>query len=244
VFPDILPRLVAELDLLRRPVKGAMPLVQGPVAQSMARAVWPWRRKFITPMAAVAGAVADHVLRHMRAAGVCRKIVVNNGGDIAFHLAPGERLLAGIVGDVSTPVLDARLEIEAGQPIRGIATSGWRGRSQSLGIADAVTVLAADAATADAAATMIANAVDCDHPAIRRVPAIAIKDDSDLGQLPVTIAVGDLPAAAIQAALEAGVSCASLALGQGLIGGACLRLKGRERVIAAAGLMLLPAPAA
>ena len=49
--------------------------------------------------------------------------------------------------------------------MRGIATSGWRGRSFSLGIADAVTVLAATAAEADAAATMIANAVDLPgHP--------------------------------------------------------------------------------
>ena len=51
--------------------------------------------------------------------------------------------------------------------MRGIATSGWRGRSFSLGIADAVTVLAATAAEADAAATVIANAVDLPgHPAI------------------------------------------------------------------------------
>ena len=66
--------------------------------------------------------------------------------------------------------------------MRGVATSGWRGRSFSLGIADAVTVLAATAAAADAAATIIANAVDLPgHPAIARRPASELEDDSDLG---------------------------------------------------------------
>ena len=69
--------------------------------------------------------------------------------------------------------------------MRGIATSGWRGRSFSLGIADAVTVLADRAAAADAAATIIANAVDLPgHPAIVRVPACELAPDSDLGRAP------------------------------------------------------------
>ena len=76
-------------------------------------------------------------------------------------------------------------------PVRGIATSGWRGRSFSLGIADAVTVLAATAAKADAAATIIANAVDLpNHAAITRVPAREIAPDNDLGERLVTRAVG------------------------------------------------------
>ncbi len=232
VFPEILPRLVAELDLLRLPIGETPPLLHGPVARRMADAVFPWRRDFVTPMAAVAGAVADHMLHYMREAADCRKIVINNGGDIAFHLAQGERLLAGIVGDVSAPGIDARLRISAADPLRGIATSGWRGRSQSLGIADAVTVLARDAAQADAAATMIANAVDVAHPSIQRLPASEVKDDSDLGQLPVTVAVGALPEPAIQAALAAGATRAGLALADGLIGAAYLRLQGRERIVA------------
>jgi ApbE superfamily uncharacterized protein (UPF0280 family) len=86
--------------------------------------------------------------------------------------------------------------------VRGIATSGWRGRSQSLGIADAVTVLARTAAAADAAATLVANAVDIEHPSIRRLPARDVKHDSDLGERLVTVAVEPLPATAIARALS------------------------------------------
>ena len=79
------------------------------------------------------------------------------------------------------------------QPVRGIATSGWRGRSFSLGIADAVTVLADRAAMADAAATIIANAVDLPgHPGVVRVPARDLAPDSDLGDRLVTQGVGEL----------------------------------------------------
>jgi ApbE superfamily uncharacterized protein (UPF0280 family) len=233
VFPGILPRLVEELALLRAPVGECPPILHGPVARRMAHAVWPWRADFVTPMAAVAGAVADHVLLAMRKAADCRKIVVNNGGDIAFHLADGETLTAGIVGVVDAPSIDARLEVGVGDPIRGLATSGWRGRSQSLGIADAVTALAKDAATADAAATMIANAVDVSHPAIGRLPAREVKDDSDLGQLLVTVAVGALPEECVAAALDCGVCRAQWALDRGLIGAAYLRLQGAQRIVGA-----------
>jgi uncharacterized protein len=76
---------------------------------------------------------------------------------------------------------DAQCEIDFDIPVRGIATSGWRGRSFSRGIADSVTVLAKTAAMADAAATVIANAVNVVHPGIVRRPACDIRDDSDWG---------------------------------------------------------------
>jgi len=89
-------------------------------------------------------------------------------------------------------------------PVRGVATSGWKGRSFSLGIADSVTVLAATAAQADAAATVVGNAVDVPHAGIVRRPANAIRDDSDLGAIPVTVQVPPLTPAQAQAALAAG----------------------------------------
>ena len=77
--------------------------------------------------------------------------------------------------------------------MRGVATSGWRGRSFSLGIADAVTVFAGTAAVADAAATLIANAVDLPgHPAFARAPARRCDPQSDLGERLVTVDVGPL----------------------------------------------------
>src|SRR3546814_14798799 len=105
----------------------------------------------------------DEILQAMVADTALGRAYVNNGGDIAVHLAPGESLRAGVVCNPEHPHGDAIAVLHAAQPARGIATSGWRGRSFSLGIADAVTVLAANAAMADAAATMIANADDVDY---------------------------------------------------------------------------------
>ncbi len=205
-FGDILPTLVRELPTLRRPVGDAYPLLQGPVARRMAEAVWPYRAVYITPMAAVAGSVADEMLQAMLAGRTLDKAYVNNGGDIAFHLGAGHELRAGIFVEPLDGPLDGAVRLTHDSPVRGIATSGWGGRSFSRGIADSVTVLAPTAAAADAAATIIANAVDADHPAIERQAAHDLDPDSDLGALLVTTHVGDLPADIIDRALERGAA--------------------------------------
>jgi uncharacterized protein len=225
-FGDILPTLVRELPLLRRPVGGAYPLLHGPVARRMAEAVWPHRAVYITPMAAVAGAVADEMLQAMLIGRTLDKAYVNDGGDIAFHLGEGHELKAGIFVDA----LDGAVRLTHDSPVRGIATSGWGGRSFSRGIADSVTVLAATAAAADAAATIVANAVDADHPAIERRPARDLDPDSDLGDLLVTTRVGALPAGLIDQALARG---AAEARRLGLSAALCLQ--GRWRLEHAQG---------
>lgn len=238
-FNTILAELVEELALLRRPVTDAGVPVAGVVARRMVAAVWPHRAVYITPMAAVAGAVADELMAAMvqepqavkSLAGTPAKAYVNNGGDIALHLAPGQRFRAGIVANQDLPAIDAMVELHHGMPVRGLATSGWRGRSCSLGIADAVTVLAGNAAEADAAATLIANAVDCAHPAIRRSPANLLHDDTDLGDLPVTVEVGALPGRLVEQALDRGAACAFAMREAGLIFAASLVLQGRSRVV-------------
>ena len=224
-FGDILPTLVKELAVLRQPVGDACPLLRGPVARRMAEAVWPYRDIYITPMAAVAGSVADEMLAALVRGRTLAKAYVNNGGDIAFHLAPGRELRAGIFVDA----LDGAVRLTHDRPVRGIATSGWGGRSFSLGIADAVTILAANAAAADAAATVVANAVDADHPAVERRKARDLDPDSDLGELLVTTRVGDLPAEIVAAALDHG---AAEARRLGL--SAALSLKGDWRLLEAA----------
>lgn len=233
VFPNILPELVAELPILRTSLGKTelKPVVTGAIARRMVEATWLYRDVFITPMASVAGAVAEHVLAAMIEVAELRRASVNNGGDIALHLAPGEILCAGIVGDLAVPRLDATIEIKGADQVRGIATSGWQGRSQSLGIADSVTVLAADAAAADAAATMIANAVDVDDPGIVRRPAAQVRDDSDLGNIPVTVAVDALAADKIALALENGVRRAAELRQRGLIVAAYLQLQGQTRLV-------------
>lgn len=225
-FGDVLPTLVGELRVLRRPVGDAYPLLKGPVARRMAEAVWPHRAAFITPMAAVAGAVADEMLQALVRGRSLEKAYVNDGGDIAIHLAPGQSLRAGIFAQA----LDGVALLTHERLVRGIATSGRGGRSFSLGIADSATVLAATAAAADAAATMIANAVNADHPSIERRSARALDPDSDLGELPVTVSIGDLPLEIVDAALDRGLAEARRLRLCGLIDSAALSLRGHWRI--------------
>lgn len=230
-FGDVLEDLVHELDAIRRQVRDTYPELKGPVARRMVAAVWPYRDVFITPMAAVAGSVADTVLDAMLRGRVLDRAYVNNGGDIALHLSPGTKFETGIVADQDAPAIDAVATITADQPIRGIATSGWRGRSFSLGIADAATILAKDAASADAAATIVGNAVTLDHPAIKRLPASSVDDSSDLGDIAAVIEVGALPPDAIDAALDNGAREAERLVAEKLIHGAFLALQGRTRTV-------------
>jgi ApbE superfamily uncharacterized protein (UPF0280 family) len=230
-FEGLLAGLAAELPLLRTPIGVDPPALRGRVAQRMATAVWPFRRDFITPMAAVAGAVAEEVLEAIAAIPGLLAAHVNNGGDIALFLAPGQVLRVGLVPSLERAAPEGLVRLTAADPVRGIATSGWPGRSFSRGIADAVTVLAATAAQADAAATVIANAVDATHPAVRRVPADSLDPDSDLGALPVTVAVGPLPSEVIEAALDAGEAVAETLLQRGLIQGALLVVQDTIRAV-------------
>lgn len=242
-FGSILQELVAELPLLRAPV-GASCSLQGPIARRMWQACYPYRDSFITPMAAVAGAVAQELIASYAERGV-RRAWVNNGGDIALHLAAGESLRVGIFADLARLDLaqildglrtDGQFEITQALPVRGVATSGWRGRSFSLGIADSVTVLARTAAQADAAATMIANAVNVEDPRIVRRAACKLKDDTDLGTLQVTVEVPPLAPQCVQRALQNGLRCAQRLQANGLIGSAALICQNQTLTTDALGL--------
>lgn len=228
-FATVLEELVAELPDLRLPATATPREFRGSTARRMERAVCPLAEEFITPMAAVAGAVADETLEALVEGGAVDRAYVNDGGDIALFLSPGRSLRAAIAGTGNR--FADRLVVHAKDPVRGIATSGWRGRSHSLGIADAVTVLARSAAEADAAATMIANAVDLPgHPAVTRVPARSLSPDSDLGDRLVTLRVGALDRAGIAEALDRGLAVAERLRGAGLIEAAALFLAGETRL--------------
>ena len=233
-FTGLLDTLCEELAELRKPADPANCQLRGKVARRMHAAVAPFASEhFITPMAAVAGAVAEEILGAMVEAANLERAYVNNGGDIALHLSKSEHFTVGLVDRPDQPGLTQTTIIEADNPTRGVATSGWHGRSFSLGIADAVTVLARTAAQADAAATIIANAVDLPgHPAVLRCPAHDLQPDSDLGARLVTRDVGALQAFEIAAALEAGAHKARALLARGLIESAALRLHGETRIVA------------
>lgn len=235
VFPAWLGALVDELPRLRSPESPCLAAPAGPIARRMVAAVRACAGGFVTPMAAVAGAVADEAAAVLAAHPGIVYAYVNNGGDIALHLSPGTCLSVGVVPSLREAMPRARMEITSDSQVRGIATSGWQGRSHSSGIADAVTVLARNAAVADAAATLVANAVDVDHPGIRRETARALDEDSDLGDRPVTVAVPALEPEAIDAALDAGVLAARALKSRGVIEGAALTAQGRWRVLEGAG---------
>lgn len=234
-FPHILPTLAEELKELRKPIdKG--PKVKGSIARRMVAACEPFADEFITPMAAVAGAVAEALLEVMSKAGSLERAFVNDGGDIAFHTTPGHPLKFGVAGDFSggrIPKLNAEVLLDHDLGLGGIATSGAQGRSFSLGIADSVTVIARTASTADAAATLIANAVDIQAKSIERTPAIDLDPDSDLGKRLVVTEVGKLSMAQIEEALAKGVAKAETYLARGLIAGAVLMLRGEVRTVGA-----------
>jgi uncharacterized protein len=236
-FPKILPELGEELAALRKPSATKAAKFNGATAQRMADAAAPFAAVFVTPMAAVAGAVAEEILRIMMAAGPLDKAYVNDGGDIALHAAPGHALTFGIAGDFSSgteqPVINGLLTLDDTLGLAGIATSGAHGRSFSLGIADSVTVLAKTAAVADVAATLIANAVNIESKTIKREKARVLDPDSDLGDMLVTMDVGRLKTEEVDAALDAGLLRAEEYLQRGLIAGACLMLRGENRTIGA-----------
>ena len=224
-FQTILPELVEELPDLRRPASAAQRSFAGPTARRMEAAVSPLAERFITPMAAVAGSVADEILAAMVSGRKLERAYVNNGGDSALHLAPGQSMRLAIAG--TGHGLADRVLVRAEDSVRGVATSGWRGRSFSLGIADAVTVLAPSGAAADAAATLIANAVDLPgHPAVKRQPAVELAPDSDLGARLVTVEVAMLSPRETAQALQAGVIVAEDYRRRGLITAAALFLNG------------------
>ena len=232
-FETVLDELCRELSFLREPCSPERVWPAGAVARRMLAAVMPYAPEFfITPMAAVAGAVAEEILAAMTSVSQLSRAYVNDGGDIALHLAPGEKFVIGMVERPDRVSLFGTASVDYSAAVRGIATSGWRGRSFSLGIADAVTVLADRAAAADAAATIIANAVDLPgHAEIVRVPARELAPESDLVDRLVTQAVGQLSASEVNQALLAGCETAERLQNIGLIRSAALNLRGETRVV-------------
>ena len=244
-FTGLLDELCVELVELRKAADPARCKLKGVVACRMHAAVAPFAGDcFITPMAAVAGAVAEEILGAMLGVAQLDRAYVNNGGDIALHLTGTEQFTVGLMDRPERHGLMRTLFVDADHLIRGIATSGRHGRSFSLGIADAVTALARTASQADAAATIIANAVDLPgHPAVVRCPANELQPDSDLGARLVTRDVGQLSDHEVAGALEAGVTRARGLLAEGLIEGAVLRLFDETLVVGTMGIETLTSQA-
>ena len=125
------------------------------------------------PMAAVAGAMAQ-LAAEAAIKKQCTEVIVENGGDI--YLQTSEPVIIGLYPG----------EFEAGgglafslqgedTPVSICSSSGKMGHSMSLGMCDLATVVAKDAALADAAATLAANlvkTVDDVEPTLNQIAAI------------------------------------------------------------------------
>jgi ApbE superfamily uncharacterized protein (UPF0280 family) len=110
----------------------------------------------VGPMAAVAGAIAESVGKELL--GYSPEIIVENGGDIFMKIL--KKRVVGIFAGDSPLTGKLGIELNAGDTPLGICTSsGMVGHSLSFGTADAVVVLSASTALADAAATAIGNQV-------------------------------------------------------------------------------------
>jgi uncharacterized protein len=124
-----------------------------PIVQDMIHA---GHRAGVGPMAAVAGAVAEHVGRYLL--GATDQIIIENGGDIFIHAR--DPLTVAIYAGRSPLSLAIGLEVDpADRPSAVCTSSGTVGHSLSRGLADAVCVLSDSCALADAAATAIGNRV-------------------------------------------------------------------------------------
>ncbi len=234
-FDSVLEDLVGELVFLRTPCSELSEhRFESTIAKRMHDSASQFGGVFVTPMAAVAGSVAEMTLAAMCAQRHLSRAFVNNGGDIAVHLQPGYQYNIGICDNPMTGNQSANTLINSASTIRGIASSGWHGRSHSLGIADAVTVLADSAAIADVAATLIANRVDlANNEKIKRTAARELSPESDLGEQAVTIDVAALSLSEKHQALSQGQRYAASLVSQGIIDSAYLSLQGEHALAGA-----------
>ncbi len=145
----------------------------------------------LTPMAAVAGTMADAVADFLFNRGMTR-VLVDNGGDVAIRSCDGEPVSVGIRPRVDKATIAHVVVLEPERTSWGVATSGLGGRSLTRGVLDAATIVAADASLADAAATAVANAGCTADDAVIRKPAEALDPHTDIAGLDVTLRVGEL----------------------------------------------------
>ena len=197
------------------------------VARSMVDAVKRVDETALTPMAAVAGAVADSVKTFLSA----REIdfaSVNNGGDVSVLSRDGRPVRVGI-GDINRKAATpCRLVVE-GLVSFGVATSGFGGRSFTLGLADMVSVVALTGALADAAATYICNHTRIDSLNVKRRRAREIDPLTDIPDDLVTVKIGKLSGGEVTEALAAGKRAASRLKSQGIILDAVIVL--RDKIV-------------
>ena len=180
----------------------------------------------LTPMAAVAGAIADGVADWLKNRGMTR-VIVNNGGDIAIRALPEEPVRVGLRPDLATSPISDTISLEGGPGRWGVATSGLEGRSLTRGVASAATIIADNAVMADAAATAVANASFIEDDSVRQVRAKELDDQSDIPDQYVTVQAGPFSEEKKQTALDRALKKAEQLIDRGLIRGAWVVVDGK-----------------
>ena len=235
----LLPRLARARELFRRGRATLSRPLSEPMLEKMCRAAEAVGQKDLGPMAGVAGAVADEVLGWLKAAGASR-IIVENGGDLAIYLSPGQKAAVGIKIRLADPRPSFRLELSGDRAAYwGVATSGsLGGRGLSLGLADAAVCFKAGlaggegpgaGAVADAAATAVANSCQVDSPAVKRTPAELLDPNTDIPGLQVITGIGRLREEERDAALNKAQRFAQELVDKKVLAGALIFLRGGQR---------------
>jgi ApbE superfamily uncharacterized protein (UPF0280 family) len=233
---SLLHELSEHLESARRPVTERDIRCMGNYPEVLRRMYSAVRRlgeSDFTPMAAVAGTFSDMVKEAVVLTGVDR-VIVNNGGDIAFCLGPNSGpLRLGLISDLNQGVVSHTIQLGPQSRlggVEGVATSGLGGRSLTKGVASAVTCFAKRCSLADAAATSVANATDCDDPAVERCMAEALDTFTDLRGQVVTRRAGPLTPMSVEAALDRGFNRSRDLFEAGIILGAIIFLQGRMKI--------------
>ncbi|MDL2226091.1 hypothetical protein LJB86_00325 [Deltaproteobacteria bacterium OttesenSCG-928-M10] len=230
---SLLPRLAPGRELFRRdlhPFDTIKPDFAEPMFNLMVSAVRQTGLPELGPMAAVAGTVSQTVAEFLKEAGA-DKAIVENGGDLAVWLKPGQAVKVGVRLGVDNPLPSYKMVLSGDlKPFWGVASSGLGGRSLSQGLADTALCVAASGPLADAAATAVANHCRVDSPAVKMAAAETLDPDTDIRGLMVTESVGELTEAEVDAALASALRYAQKLTDQGMILGAAVSLRGRLAV--------------
>lgn len=180
----------------------------------------------LTPMAAVAGTIADGAATFLFRRGMTR-VIVNNGGDVAIRTDSGVSVNVGIRPELNHSTLNDIMTLGDERSSWGVATSGLEGRSLTRGVASAATIIAGSASLADAAATSIANASYVEDETVIRRPAEELDEQTDIPGIAVTVQAGPFTEEKKDLALSGAMNKAKAFLKKGLIFGAYIVVDGK-----------------
>ncbi|MFL2822295.1 MAG: UPF0280 family protein [Alphaproteobacteria bacterium] len=209
-----------EIETLKKPTSKKNIFVSE-IANTMFESTQLFLPNFITPMASVAGSIAELLLLKVVEKFDVNKMYINNGGDISLYINKNEKFNFSIGGETSFVVEYADIN-----GFGGIATSGWKGRSFSMGIADSVTVIAEKASIADAAATIIGNHIDLKNSnKVKKTVANNLYENTDLNDKLITVSVENLTKNEIRRAISKGKNISEYYISKNLIKSVIINLQ-------------------